>query len=75
MLKILQDNQIYTSIIRKQTEDCQLCIEWKIMNWTTRLCDVVLKTNRLAKYFKNQLTGVWVFMYYIISIDFSVKMI
>jgi len=42
------------------------------MNWTTKLCDIIVEINRLAKYFKDELMGVWVFMAYIISLDLSV---
>jgi hypothetical protein len=42
------------------------------MNWANKLCDIIVDMNRLAKYFKEELMGVWVFIAYVISLDLSV---
>lgn len=45
------------------------------MNYLGNLCSIITEFNRLAKYYKEDLEGCWVLLYFIMSIDITVNII
>lgn len=70
LLKIIQDSELFAIV--KKTKKSEQSINWKIINWSIGLGDILIQLNRLGRYFKQDLMGVWVFVSYMISVDMSV---
>lgn len=73
LLKILQDNAVYCSLVRNQQQTSPHEVDWKVINWGRTLSDVVLQLSRLSRYFKADMLGVLVYLAYLLSVDLSVR--
>lgn len=54
---------------QKATEDSTL---WKWVNSSRSLGEIVMELNRLGRYFREDLTGIWVFSAYLMSLDLAI---
>lgn len=71
LLKITQESEAYTSLSNSKRKSRSPLL-WKAINWSRILCDIIIELNRLGRYFRDDLTGVWVFMAFLISADITV---
>ena len=73
IMKITQDHTVYSYILYKEIDKSVWeQLKWKIHNLMKILGKLVLELNRLGKYYKEDIMGSWVLLYFIMSTDIAV---
>jgi hypothetical protein len=66
LLKVLQDREMYSAILQRKGDPSLL---WKMANLSKSLGSIITELNRICRYFKKDLTGIYYHFAYLISLD------
>ena len=73
LLKITQDLETYSSIVCSNIDEKSMpALKWKMLNHLVLLSKVSVELSRLAKYYLEELIGVWILINFGTSFDIAV---
>jgi hypothetical protein len=70
LLRIIQDGEIYSFVMRKGTGLPQAHL-WKVINLCKQLGALITELNRIVRYFRQDLSGIYCHFIYLISTDIN----
>lgn len=68
--RVIQDRESY-SLVLHPTAPCCPSLQWKVINLSKHLGGIVMELNRICRYFRKDLLGIYSHFAFLITLDVS----